>query len=123
MQKITNDTAVLVGARAPEADYHMASQPNTESDDWNSRKQESERKNEEIILQDRGIETGEDMDMAQLSITQDAPENPEIIRQETAATKTQAAFRGYLVSILTFVFSTHPVIPTVCRHSLQLKNG
>ncbi|XP_056175208.1 protein IQ-DOMAIN 31 [Syzygium oleosum] len=95
-EKITNDAAVLVGARAPEADYHVVSQPNTESDDWNSRKQESERKNEEILLQDRGIETDEDMDMAQLSITQDAPQNPEIIRQEIAATKTQAAFRGYL---------------------------
>ncbi|KAI3429944.1 DUF4005 domain-containing protein [Psidium guajava] len=95
-EKIPNDTEVLVGARAPEADYHVASQPNTGSDDWNSRKQESERKNEEILLQDRGIETDEDLDVAQRSMTQDAPQSPEIIRREIAATKTQAAFRGYL---------------------------
>ncbi|KAL3748408.1 hypothetical protein ACJRO7_009622 [Eucalyptus globulus] len=92
-EKITNDTVVQVGARAPEANYHVASQPNAESDDWNSRKQESERKNEEVLLQDRGIETDEDLDIAQ---TEDAPQNPDIIRQEMAATKTQAAFRGYL---------------------------
>ncbi|XP_039163366.1 protein IQ-DOMAIN 31 [Eucalyptus grandis] len=92
-EKITNDAVVQVGARAPEANYHVASQPIAESDDWNSRKQESERKNEEVLLQDRGIETDEDLDMAQ---TQDAPQNPDIIRQEMAATKTQAAFRGYL---------------------------
>ncbi|XP_030513616.2 protein IQ-DOMAIN 31-like [Rhodamnia argentea] len=89
-EKITNDAEVLVSARAPEADYHVASQPNTGSNDWNS------RKNEEILLQDRGIETDEDLDMAQRSMALDAPQNPEIIRQEIAATKTQAAFRGYL---------------------------
>ncbi|KAF8037262.1 hypothetical protein BT93_B0236 [Corymbia citriodora subsp. variegata] len=92
-EKITNDVEVTVGARAPEANYQVASQPNTESDDWNSRKQESERKNEEISLQDQGTETDENLDMAQ---TQDDLQDPDIIRQEIAATKTQAAFRGYL---------------------------
>lgn len=36
------------------------------------------------------------------SVNQDAPPDPEKIRLEEAATKAQAAFRGYLVGVLLF---------------------
>lgn len=36
------------------------------------------------------------------SVDPDAPTDPEKIRQQAAATKAQAAFRGYLVGVLLF---------------------
>ena len=59
------------------------------------------RNEEDLELENKEAETvlpeNQEIDTVG-SVLQDAPPDPEKMRQEEAATKAQAAFRGYLVS-------------------------
>lgn len=78
----------------------VASQPDPSIVDRNE--VEFENKGAESVSHDGGVLLAASQDTEpQGSIPRDAPCDPEQIRKEQAATKAQAAFRGYLVS---FVF-------------------
>ncbi|KAM0982612.1 hypothetical protein ACFX11_015672 [Malus domestica] len=97
-EKITNQKEVVIAARATGADYSsdppVAFHETTNTID-NNRDLELENKETPSVLSDGGpgIQSTETQGSAP---PQDAAHDPERIRQEQAATKAQAAFRGYL---------------------------
>lgn len=98
-EKITNEKAVLVPAKASEAnlDPPVASHLTPNTIVRNEGNLESENKEGANSSHDEGINFPGNQDtVTQGSTAQDAPYDPEKIRLEQAATKAQAAFRGYL---------------------------
>lgn len=91
----------MVTARASEADVTsvspVVSHPIPIITDRAERKSEQETKETANLQHDGGVLSLGNQDTLQGSTPQDAPSDPEKIRQEKAATMAQAAFRGYLV--------------------------
>ncbi|PKI63224.1 protein IQ-DOMAIN 31-like [Punica granatum] len=100
-EKVLNAREVVVPARAPEVDPSLgsvaASQPNAGTYGHNEREKELEIKDAPNLPHDREVASVDDRDMAvQTDTTEEVPYDPEKIKEEMAATKAQAAFRGYL---------------------------
>uniref|UniRef100_A0A6P4AD22 protein IQ-DOMAIN 31 isoform X1 n=1 Tax=Ziziphus jujuba TaxID=326968 RepID=A0A6P4AD22_ZIZJJ len=100
-EKVTNEKEVVVTAKAPGADFAsvppVASYPDPITVDRNERNLEFESKEAESASHDGGILLAASQDTeAQGSTPPEVPCDPEQIRKEQAATKAQAAFRGYL---------------------------
>ncbi|KAF3437773.1 hypothetical protein FNV43_RR20529 [Rhamnella rubrinervis] len=98
-EKITNQREVVVAAKTSGANFAsvppVASQPDPSIVDRNE--VEFENKGAESVSHDEGILLAASQDTEpQGSTPRDAPCDPEQIRKEQAATKAQAAFRGYL---------------------------
>jgi hypothetical protein len=97
LQKFTNEREVLVPAKASEGslglDPPVASHltPNTIGRNVENKEATNSTHDEGNVLPGN-----QEIDAAG-STPQDAPYDPEKIRLEEAATKAQAAFRGYLV--------------------------
>lgn len=102
LQKVPNSREALVPAGVLETDLSLASlvacQPNVGNYGGNEREEELERKEAPNLPQKRDVASENDRDMAvQTGATKEASYDPEKIREGMAATKAQAAFRGYLV--------------------------
>lgn len=102
LQKFPNAREILVPARESEADLSLGSlvtsQPNTGTYGGNEMEKEFESKDAPDLSQNREVVSANDRDMAvQTGTPIEAPYDPEKIKEEMAATKAQAAFRGYLV--------------------------
>lgn len=102
LQKVANDSQVLVAARASESDLAVAppfsSQLNPRTDERDERRLELENKESANISHDdeTSLPMSQDIDSQKLTL-QDSPSNPERLKQEQSAILVQAAFRGYLV--------------------------
>ncbi|KAL1160598.1 hypothetical protein V6Z11_A07G075300 [Gossypium hirsutum] len=101
LQKVDNDSQVLVAARASESDLAVAppfsSQLNPHTTERDERRLELENKETANISHDDETSLPMSQDIDSLKFTlQDSPSNPERIKHEQSATLVQAAFRGYL---------------------------
>ncbi|KAA3458320.1 protein IQ-DOMAIN 31-like isoform X1 [Gossypium australe] len=101
LQKVANDSQVLVAARASESDLAVAppfsSQLNPHTTERDERRLELGNKETANISHDdeTSLPMSQDRDSQKFAL-QDSPSNPERIKQEQSATLVQAAFRGYL---------------------------
>lgn len=115
---------MVVTAKAPGADFAsvppVASYPDPITVDRNERNLEFESKEAESASHDGGILLAASQDTeAQGSTPPEVPCDPEQIRKEQAATKAQAAFRGYLVIFyLKLYFPPFPHPPSLYNGSL-----
>ncbi|KAI9175086.1 hypothetical protein LWI28_027075 [Acer negundo] len=100
-EKVTNERDLLVAVNASEADATfdppLTSHLTPKTTHSNERKLELENK-EAVDGSESGAMSlpGSQVADSQNFMPEDAPDDPERIRQEEAATKAQAAFRGYL---------------------------
>lgn len=93
----------MVSAKASETttviSHPVASHPTSNTIDINEGVPKVTNNEAANVLHERSISIPGNQDAeVQGSTCQDAPSDPERIREEEAATKAQAAFRGYLVS-------------------------
>lgn len=103
VQRNGNEKEVLVSAKASETttviSHPVASHPTPNTIDTNEGVPKITNNEAANVLHERSISIPGNQDAeVQGSTCQDAPSDPERIREEEAATKAQAAFRGYLVS-------------------------
>ncbi|XP_038894591.1 protein IQ-DOMAIN 31 [Benincasa hispida] len=96
-----NEKEVLVSAKASETttviSHPVASHPTPSTIDTNEGVPKITNNEATNVLHERSISMPGNQDAEiQGSTCQDAPSDPERIREEAAATKAQAAFRGYL---------------------------
>lgn len=92
MQKLVNQKESLITSKTTDTGLSLDPTPYTVP--RNVEDLELENKEEENVLP-----VNQETHFVE-QVPQDAPPDPEKIRQEEAATKAQAAFRGYLVSVL-----------------------
>lgn len=115
LQRVPNAREVVVPARAPETDLSLGSivacQPNIGGYGGNEREKELENHDAPNLPQNWEMTSENDRDMAtQTGTTEDAEEesyDSQKIMEEMAATKAQAAFRGYLVIFSSGVNEVH----------------
>lgn len=100
LQKVANEKEALVAVKASEADAALDppldSHPTRNTIHRDERRLAEDKESVDLSLQ------GSQVTDSQILTLQDASYDPEKIRQEKAATKAQAVFRGYLV-IFSFV--------------------
>lgn len=100
LQKVATEKEALVAVKASEADATLDppldSHPTPNTIHRDERRSIEDKEAVDISLQ------GSEVTDSQNITLQDAPYDPDKIRQEKAATKAQAVFRGYLV-IFSFV--------------------
>lgn len=112
LQKFTNEREVLVRAKASEVslglDPPVTSHLTPNTIGRNVGRLESENKEATDSSHDGGNVLPGNQEIDETGSTpQDAPHDPEKIRLEQAATKAQAAFRGYLVILSLILIVKH----------------
>lgn len=100
LQKVANEKEALVAVKASEPDAAL-DPPSDSHPTRNTIHRDERRLTEDKESVDLSLQGSQVTDSQNLTL-QDASYDPEKIRQEKAATKAQAVFRGYLV-IFSFV--------------------
>ncbi|MBA0548136.1 hypothetical protein Golob_019252 [Gossypium lobatum] len=109
LQKVANDSQVLVAARASESDLAVAppfsSQLNPHTTERDERRLELENKETANISHDdeTSLPMSQDRDSQKFTL-QDSPSNPERIKQEQSATLVQAAFRDIIAKLTSALY-------------------